>query len=116
MRWLMISILASSCAAATVKPQPSSMETAQYELIEAGQPAREDGLFLTIPAARDVLKAQRMKEIDMQEQLAQTQLERDDGAKALKLDAFCQRWCFPLGVLAGSLVGGGFGIWAASKK
>ncbi len=91
------------------------METEQYELIGAGERAREDGLFLTIPAARDVLKAQRMKEIDLQEQLAEKELEHDSDAKALKLDAFCQRWCFPLGILLGT-VGGTFAGWAASKK
>jgi hypothetical protein len=92
------------------------METGLYELIEQGTPARADGLFLTIPAAHEMLKAQRMREIDLQEQLAESQAQQQADEKRLALDQFCAKWCLPLGIVAGLAIGGGFGIWAGSKK
>ena len=46
------------------------MASVGYELIEMGEPAREDGFYLTIANAREMLKIQRLKEIDLEEQLA----------------------------------------------
>jgi hypothetical protein len=113
-----ISIAASSCAAVRAQPasQPASMSASGYELVSEGEPARADGLFLTIPSAREMLKAQRLRELDLQEQLAESNLQRDAADKQLALDQFCAKWCLPLGLIGGTILGGAFGIWAGSKK
>jgi hypothetical protein len=92
------------------------MDTRGYELVSTGETVREDGLFVTIPNAREILKAQRFREFDLQEKLEEAKLQQEQDAKALKIDAFCSKWCFPLGLIGGFIGGGALGIWAASKK
>lgn len=118
MRFVIISILASSCLANRIPPlaEPSSYPTGDVELIHAGEAAREDGFYFTDANFRQAFKAMRFREIDLQEKLAEAQMQQEQDEKALKIDAFCSKWCFPLGIIGGFLGGGALGIWAASKK
>ena len=113
---LMIST-ASSCAA-SLQPtsMPASAETEAYVSINQAEPAPADGFFLSIPAARAVLKAQRLRELDLQEQLAEADLQRDAAEKKEALDIWCARWCLPIGLVLGIAGGSAFGAWAGSKK
>lgn len=116
--WLMIGILANSCAASRVVPasMPASMETGGAELVQQGEKARADGVFFTIPAFRDNLLTMRLREIDLNEQIAESNLQRDAADKKVVAENWCLRWCLPIGLIVGTFTGGAFGIWAGSKK
>lgn len=112
----LISIAAISCAPAlrpVAASMPSSMETGGYELVSEGEPARADGFFLTVEAARSTLKSQRLHELDLQEQIAERTLERDNAAKQLSRDELLARWGIPVTGVVGLIVGGILGVVAA---
>jgi hypothetical protein len=121
MVWLLSFVATQACAPRVIDVAPRAATLPSTELFEipAGRCTPElDGVYLSWPAARQLLRNTASANVGCAKALALVEAERDvEVAKALAADKraaqndWLARWGLPIGVVVGVLAGAG-ATWA----
>lgn len=112
MRYFPILIILECCASIQkpIAQIPSSQPSEPgFVMIDSGMKVPADGFFISVPDTKVWLKNQRIKEINLEEQIAERTLERDNASKQIVKEEWVTRWGIPvtgvLGIVIGVAVG-----------
>lgn len=90
------------CSCASRSDVPRAASAPAYVAINAGDAAPDDGFFLSVPAARTKLLQDRMHDLDLGEQLAESEMHRQAAESRAAKSEFCATYCLEIG--AGSVI------------
>ena len=109
MRTSCLLALLSACAHLQPSSLPATMPVG-YVSVAPAEPAPADGFFISTPDLRARVKAEHLFVLDLQQQIAVANRERDDDAAALMRANWWGKYGVWLGAGLGALLGGFVGF------